>query len=228
MQSLQPSKLGTDPTALGLGTPEAIRSPSSGSIPPHRVLVLYGSRFGNTQRIAEALTRGFQKVSGLGVDCMSIDECPLTSLARYDFIAVGGPTEILSASKPMKAFLSRLPAGELRGKHGFAFDTRLEGRMSGSAGRYIQKHLERLGLETARPHASAIVRGMTKDERAEHGDEGAPEWARKWERPGDRPRAQATARLDLLLPGAEAEFEKAGFEMGTQLAAQPVPGGIAR
>jgi hypothetical protein len=45
----------------------------------------------------------------------------------------------------------------LRGKQGFAFDTKLGSALSGSAAKYIEKRLKELGLEIFRPRQSAIV-----------------------------------------------------------------------
>jgi flavodoxin len=190
--------------------------------PVARAVVVYGSRFGNTRRLAEALARGLRRHPSLAVDCRSIDEVAAKDLAAYDLLAIGGPTEIFSAAKPMKAFLASLPDGGLAGKHGFAFETRLESRIAGSSGHFIEQRMRRLGLHIVRPYATAIVRGMTKDERRQFGDEGAPEWARKFEK-APAPGQEATDRtLDLLAPGAESEFEQIGAELAAVVVATPV------
>ena len=60
-------------------------------------------------------------------------------------IAVGAPTQFLTASKSIKDFLLRLEARSFAGKYGFAFDTRYDSFMAGSAARYIEKRLETTG-----------------------------------------------------------------------------------
>ncbi len=152
---------------------------------------------------------------------MSLEEVTQDSLERCDLLAVGGPTEILSASKPVKEFLARLRSSGLRGKRAFAFDTRLEARFSGSAAKYIERHLARLGMEVAHPPLSAIVRGMTKEEGTVYGDSGAPEWVRKLEKSGGHEPAPKTARVDLLLPGWQDACERIGKELGLLLAPLP-------
>lgn len=218
MQLLEPATHEPDLVAFacdlsGLAGP----SPSVGPLCKCRVLIAYGTRFGNTQRIAEALAAGMRRVPGLTVECRYIDDVPVESLGRYDFLAIGGPTEIMSASKPMKEFLAKFPANVLPGKRGFAFDTRLEGRMSGSAGKFIERSLERLGVKIVRPHASALVRGMNKEERAVHGNEGAPDWVRKLDHSIPSESATKHTRLDLLYPESETTFEQIGHELGEQL-----------
>ena len=49
---------------------------------------------------------------------------------------------------------------DLKGKRGFAFDTKLESRLSGSAAKFIEKKLRERGLDIIRPHGSAIVAGQ--------------------------------------------------------------------
>jgi len=186
-----------------------------------RVLVAYGSRFGNTQRIADSLAAGMRKASGVAVDCSYIDEVSIENLSRYDFLAIGGPTEKMSASKPMKEFLAKLSTTALRGKRGFAFDTRFDLPMSGSAGKVIEKSLERLGVEIVRPHASAFVRGMNKEEKALYGNIATPEWVRNLDNSIPREAAAKPGHLDLLCPGSEGIFEKTRTELGAIFASQP-------
>jgi flavodoxin len=202
-----PAALGSDASIGG------VTLPSGGPPTRGRVLVAYGSRFGNTQRIAESLAAGMRKASGVAVDCLFIDDVSIESLARYDLLAIGGPTEKMSASQPMKEFLAKLPTIALRGRQGFAFDTRYDLPMSGSAGKVIEKSLERLGVEIARPHASAFVRGMNKEEKALYGGQYAPDWIRKLGKTNPRDAAAKPTRLDLLYPESEANFEKIGTEL---------------
>jgi menaquinone-dependent protoporphyrinogen IX oxidase len=199
----------------------AVAAPTSVPAVTHRVLVAYGSRFGNTERIAESLAAGMRKASGVAVDCVYIDEVSIESLGRYDFLAIGGPTEKWSASTPMKEFLAKLPATVLRGKRGFAFDTRFDVPLSGSAGKFIEKSLERLGVEIVRPHASAFVRGMNKEEKALYANESAPERGRKLDTSIPREAAANPAPFDLLYPASQAHFEQIGTELGALFVTPP-------
>lgn len=49
-------------------------------------------------------------------------------------------------------------AQNLRGKYGFAFDTRFRNRLAGSGAKFIEKKLTQLGLEIIRHRQSAIVK----------------------------------------------------------------------
>lgn len=210
--------------AVLLGSPvgsggAAVESPAQSDPSKHRVLVGYWSRFGNTQRVAKALATGLQQVPGIMAECTNIDSLLPPQLGRYELIALGGPTEILSAPGAIKKFLDGLRPEEVRGKLGFAFDTRLDSRLSGSAGRYIERHLERLGMEIVRPHASALVRGMTKEERALAGDQGAPDWAQRIGGPHAPTSPPEPFEFDLLASGSEAKFVEIGVQIGEFLRA---------
>jgi flavodoxin len=129
-------------------------------------VVIYDSSFGNTERIARALALGLED-KGAKIDCFKIDQVDVEKLVEYDFIAIGGPTHIISASKPMKEFLGRLKTVDLRGLKGFSFDTRNESRMNSrkwlmlenSASRVIESALRGMKVDIIKPRRSAIVEG---------------------------------------------------------------------
>ena len=131
-----------------------------------RAIVVYDSRFGNTESIAHSLASGIEQ-AGIAVDQASVKDADLNKLVEYDFIAVGAPTEFLTASKAMKEFLKRLNNINLKGKFGFAFDTKLESRLSGSGAKFIEKNLGKSGLVIIRPHGSAIVHSQKQKGRAD-------------------------------------------------------------
>ncbi len=123
-----------------------------------KAMVIYHTKFGNTERIAKALARGMEK-QGVKVDCVEADEVDVDRLVEYDFLAIGGPTHNLGVSKPMKTFLEKLKSVNIEGKKAFAFDTKLKSRWAGSAGKGIEKTLKKLGMSIVKPHSSAIVTG---------------------------------------------------------------------
>jgi len=123
-----------------------------------RVVIIYDTKFGNTERLANALAEGL-KEQGVEVDCVKVGAVEVSRLADYDLLVVGGPTHAFGISKPMKDFIEKLKNVDLRGKKAFAFDTRLKSRIAGSAAKGIEKHLERLGMSIVKPHSSAIVKG---------------------------------------------------------------------
>jgi flavorubredoxin len=123
-----------------------------------RAIVIYDTKFGNTEKIARALARGLEK-QGVKVDCVKTDDVDMDKLVAYDFLAIGGPTHAFGVSKPMKAFLEKLKRVDIKGKKAFAFDTKYKSWWAGSAGKRIEKTLKRLGMNIVNPHSSAIVTG---------------------------------------------------------------------
>jgi flavorubredoxin len=158
-----------------------------------KAIVLFDTLFGNTERIANCLMRGLQE-AGVEAECVNISVVArVEKLAEYDLIALGAPTQYITASKPMKVFLDRLKADNLKGKYGFAFETKLESIMSGSAAKFIEKKLKDIGIEIIKPRSSAIVIGRKeKKHEAKIGDA-------------------------VLKEGMEELFEKVGRELGVLL-----------
>jgi flavodoxin len=129
-----------------------------------RAIVIFDSRYGNTEKIARSLTDGL-KGAGINAYCVNETEVQVASLKEFDLIAVGGPTEALRVSKSMKDFLQKLRSLDLHGHFGFAFDTRFDAPLSGSAAKGIEKELEHCGLEMIAPRESAFVLGRQKTEK---------------------------------------------------------------
>lgn len=123
-----------------------------------RAIIVYDTKFGNTQKAANALAEGI-KAQGVDVDCLQTNEVDTSKLGEYDLLALGGPTQAFGISKPMKDFLEKLESAKLGGKKAFAFDTKMKSRLAGSAGKGIEKKLQRLGMNIIMPHVSAIVNG---------------------------------------------------------------------
>jgi menaquinone-dependent protoporphyrinogen IX oxidase len=153
-----------------------------------KAIIIYDTRFGNTEKIANSLAIGLRQ-TGIEVGVTDIKVCNPDKLIEYDLLSIGAPTEYLSASKPMKQFLERLDNLDLKGKYGFAFDTKLDSRLSGSASKFIEKTLRKKGLIIVRLHASAIVYSQKKTDHTEH---------------------------TLLKEGMQALFESIGNDVGKQ------------
>jgi flavodoxin len=121
-----------------------------------KACVVYDTRFGNTEKIAKSFESGL-KEAGIETECVRSTDAEAGWLTRFDLVCIGGPTEAFSASKPIKEFFRGLKGDALSGKFGFAFDTKLDWRLSGSAAKFIEKALKDLGLRIVSPHESAIV-----------------------------------------------------------------------
>lgn len=121
-----------------------------------KTVVIYGSRYGNTERVARAIT--FELAKHGEAHALPIDQAP-TSFADVDLILVGGPTEGHGATQTVKGYLRSLRSEVVRGKACAAFDTRLHGArwLTGAAGDGITRELEQLGAHViARPESFEV------------------------------------------------------------------------
>jgi flavorubredoxin len=138
--------------------------------------------FGNTEKIARALARGLIE-NGVETECLNLNAVDPEKLWDYRLVAIGAPTMMFTASNPSKEFLARLEGKSFKGRYGFAFDTRLDSRLSGSAAKYIENKLREVDFEILEGRASAIV-NRTKDTKNPGGVELSAEEETHFERLG--------------------------------------------
>ena len=88
-----------------------------------RILVVYDSRSGNTEKMAHAVAKGAKKVQGVKVVVKKVDDAKLDDLLNADGIIVGSPTYYGLMSGKMKSFFDESVKihGKLAGKAGAAF-----------------------------------------------------------------------------------------------------------
>ena len=151
--------------------------------------VIFDSRYGNTEKIAKSLEAGLKQANITTTVCVNAEYVNNDLLRDCDLICIGAPTHFLSASKSIKQFLAKMKGIDLSGKYGFAFDTKFDSRMSGSAAKFIERDLNKLCLEIIAPRESAIVFGLKEKE--------------------------GGARLK---EGEEKRFEQIGFRLGSKKA----------
>jgi len=88
-----------------------------------RVLVVYDSRTGNTEKMALAVADGARQVKRTEVVVLKVDKAKLQDLIDSDAIILGSPTYYGNMSGKMKSFIDRTNSihGKLKGKVGGAF-----------------------------------------------------------------------------------------------------------
>ena len=112
------------------------------------------------------------KEAGIHTLCFNAKEAAIVSLKEYDLVAVGATTRSFSASRPTKDFLQNLKNIDHAGIYGFAFDTKIDSRLSCSPAKFIEKELINLGLKIISPFESAIVLGNRKHSELKELEEG--------------------------------------------------------
>jgi flavorubredoxin len=167
----------------------------SDTTPTKKAIVVFDTRYGNTEKVANALAKGIQK-SAVEARCFNINDVQIGRLAEFDLLAIGGPTHYRTASKPMQDFFEKLEQANLSGVYGFAFDTRVDSFWAGSAAEFIEKKLKVLGLQIVRPRVSAFV-GRAKKRGRESRDIGRRET--KEERKARRAKEKEERRAEVVL-----------------------------
>jgi menaquinone-dependent protoporphyrinogen IX oxidase len=122
-------------------------------------LVIYGSRHGNTQKVAEAITFELGK-HGMA-HLVSAEDARKVLPEQLDLIVVGGPTEAHRVTEPVAQFFDRVGRDQLVGVAAAAFDTRLRWPewLSGSAAAGIARRLHQARAKLIAPEASFFVSG---------------------------------------------------------------------
>ena len=120
------------------------------------VLVVYDSKFGNTETIAHAI--GDAMRPGNSVDVRPIDDVK-TIPAGLDLLIIGGPTQAHGVNTQMRGFLEHLPDAAVQGLAVAAFDTRLRWPklLSGAASHGIAERLEHKGARVVTEPESFLV-----------------------------------------------------------------------
>jgi flavodoxin len=122
-----------------------------------RTVVVYDSKFGNTEKIADAIARG---VGTLGtVDVMDTAEAVERPAERPDLLLIGGPTQKRAATPALRDFVDALPP-TLDGVPVAAFDTRYRGStwLMGSAAAEAAKVLRKSGAVLVAPPTSFYIK----------------------------------------------------------------------
>ena len=127
-----------------------------------KVLIVYDSRTGNTEKMAHAVAEGTKQIKDIEVIVKKVDQTKLEDLLNADGIIIGSPTYYGQMSGKIKTFIddSVKIHGKLAGKVGAAF-TSSGGAASGAETTLISI----LG--------AMLVHGMIVQGRADHKHYGA-------------------------------------------------------
>jgi len=102
-------------------------------------LVIYDSKFGNTEQIAKAIAGA---ITPLGeVKVLRADKANPSELSSIDFLIVGSPTHAGRATRAIKEFLKKIPANALKNVGVTSFDTRFSAKDKGVGTRILLRVL---------------------------------------------------------------------------------------
>ncbi|MEM3797928.1 MAG: NAD(P)H-dependent oxidoreductase [Candidatus Bathyarchaeia archaeon] len=88
-----------------------------------KILIVYDSKTGNTEKMAFAVAEGVRQVGGVDVEVKKVDKTSLEDLLHADGIIMGSPTYYGQMSAKLKALIDESVKihGKLEGKVGAAF-----------------------------------------------------------------------------------------------------------
>jgi flavodoxin len=134
-----------------------------------KVLVVYDSVFGNTEKVAQAMGDAF--ASQAEVQTLRVADVRSEHVPGLDVLLAGSPTRAFSPTPAIKKWLGSLPSSSLKGVQVAAFDTRMSiedvdnavltflVKILGYAAKPIADRLTRKGGDLAMPPEGFIVQG---------------------------------------------------------------------
>jgi len=86
-----------------------------------KVLVVYDSKTGNTERMAEAVVEGAKSINGVEVIIKRVGEVKRDDLTEANAVILGSPNHYRMPTMKMIYFLDEVEKEDLKGKTGGAF-----------------------------------------------------------------------------------------------------------
>ena len=122
-----------------------------------KILIVYDSKTGNTERMAYAVAEGAKQVEGVEVTVKRVEDAKLEDLLDADGIIIGSPTRYGQMSAKIKDLIERTIEihGKLEGKVGAAFTS------SGEIGTGAETTL--LSIIEAMLIHGMIIQGISED-----------------------------------------------------------------
>lgn len=140
-------------------------------------LVVYESKFGNTQKVAEIIAKALGS-HGLA-RVLEVEDPSALTLDAVDLLVIGGPTQAHGMSPGMRVYLEALISKAPAGVRAATFDTRLKGPgfLWGSAAKAIADQLRTAPFVVVAPPESFLVEGMKEPRLVDGAEQRAQAWA---------------------------------------------------
>jgi flavodoxin len=140
-------------------------------------LVVYESKFGNTQKVAEIIAKTLG--SNGPARTAEVEDPYALTLDAVDLLVIGGPTQAHGMSPALRVYLEALISRAPAGIRAAIFDTRLKGPgfLWGSAAKAIADQLRKAAFVLVAPPESFLVEGMKEPRLVEGEERRAQAWA---------------------------------------------------
>ena len=134
-----------------------------------RIIVVYESVFGNTERVAETIGEGMKEIEGTEVVVKKTKDVEPGEVLNYDVILIGSPNHMGGPTRSVKKLIDALGKLGLEGKKGAVFDTYVRSYV-GKAVRKMEKRINEKvpGLKLIADGLSTKVVGLGRGHVAEN------------------------------------------------------------
>ena len=88
-----------------------------------KILIAYGTKYGNTKKVAELIGEGLKTVEGNAVLIENVKDINLEKDETYDLMLIGSPNQVGSHIGSVKKFIKKLASAPLKGNNYAVFDT---------------------------------------------------------------------------------------------------------
>ena len=88
-----------------------------------KVLIVFDTKHGNTQQVAELIADGINSVEGNETEVVNVKDFDLGENKTYDLILIGSPNHVGSHVKSIKKFIKNLSSANVKASSFAAFDT---------------------------------------------------------------------------------------------------------
>ena len=88
-----------------------------------KILIVYGTKYGNTERVAKLIAEGITSSEGNDVIVTNVKDVKHKKEASYDLILIGSPNHFGRHIGSIKKFINKLPESKIQASAYAVFDT---------------------------------------------------------------------------------------------------------
>jgi len=92
-----------------------------------KVLIVFDTKHGNTQKVAELIVDGLNSVEGNETEVANVKDFDLNEDKTYDIIIIGSPNHMGSHTKSIKKFINNFSSTTVKINSFAVFDTYMKG-----------------------------------------------------------------------------------------------------
>ena len=126
-----------------------------------KVLIVFDTKHGNTQKVAELIADGINSVEGNETEVVNVKDFDLNEGKTYDLLLIGSPNHVGSHVRSIKKFIKNLSSANVKASSFAAFDTYMSKDFEKAVKKMEKQISENLPNSTiALPGLSIKVGGM--------------------------------------------------------------------